>query len=224
MDAGGGGPGAVAGLEADAALATLNATLEELGATGSKDASACCHVGFGGVDVKGGFKPIVTRALTSTLDALKCGMTCLRERLSKSSSHVCFKSARLVPSSDRLLTSVLRSGCADPIPARSCLGAPRPPKGGGYRPPFGRPPPPRYRTRSICRAESESETAERDETLPPDPLRIFCRPGATRVRLCSPPLPPAPDPPSTRAVLAAPLGVTRDTRKGRTHAPLRSRV
>ena len=106
---------------------------------------------------------------------------------------------------------LLRSGCADPLPARSCSGGPR-----------DRPnPSPRYRTRSICRAEGESETAEPDETLPPDPL-IPCesfagRPGATRVRPRSPPapLPPGPDPPSTRAILAAPLGVTRDTRKGR---------
>ena len=50
-----------------------------------------------------------------------------------------------------------------PVPARSCLGAPRPPEGGAtappsdaLSPPFGRPPPPRYRTRSICRAEGES--------------------------------------------------------------------
>ena len=68
----------------------------------------------------------------------------------------------------------------------------------------------------LPRRRRYGETAEPDETLPPDPaLRIFRRPGATQVRPCSPPLPPGPDPPSTRAVLAAPLGVTRDTRKGR---------
>ena len=115
---------------------------------------------------------------------------------------------------------VLRSGCADPFPARSCLGAPRPPKGGATAPPFGRPPPPRYRTRPVCRAESKAESPP-SETKPclPIPCESFAG-RATRVRPCSPPLPPGPDPPSTRAVLAAPLGVTRDTRKGRTRAPL----
>jgi len=41
----------------------------EVGATG---ASACAHVGFGGVIVAGASRPMATRALTSTLDALKC--------------------------------------------------------------------------------------------------------------------------------------------------------
>ena len=41
--------------------------------------------------------------------------------------------------------NTLRSGCADPFPARSCLGGPETAR-------IGRPPPPRYRTRSICRA------------------------------------------------------------------------
>ena len=86
--------------------------------------------------------------------------------------------SRLVPSSYQLLTSVLRSGCADPFRAQV------------------------LRTRSICRAESESETAEPDETLPPDPLRIFRIRGrheSGRASLLS----PGPNPPSTRAVLAA---------------------
>ena len=65
----------------------------EVGATG---ASACSHVGFGGVIVAGASRPMATRALTSTLDALKCGQTCLRVSDSKSSSHVCFKNARFV--------------------------------------------------------------------------------------------------------------------------------
>ena len=88
--------------------------------------------------------------------------------------------------------------CVVGAPTRSPLGPargprePSPPEGakGADRPPFGRHPLPRYRTRSICRAEGESETAEPDETLPPDSLRISRRPGATRVRPCSPPAPP----------------------------------
>ena len=104
--------------------------------------------------------------------------------------------SRLVPFSDRLLTSVLRSGCADPVRAQV------------------------PRTRPVCRAESKAESPP-SETKPclPIPCESFAG-RATRVRPCSPPLPPGPDPPSTRAVLAAPLGVTRDTRKGRTRAPL----
>ena len=106
--------------------------------------------------------------------------------------------SRLVPFSDRLLTSVLRSGCADPVRAQV------------------------PRTRPVCRAESKAERPP-SETKPclPIPCESFAG-RATRVRPCSPPLPPGPDPPSTRAVLAAPLGVTRDTRKGRTRAPLRT--
>ena len=114
--------------------------------------------------------------------------------------------------------------CVVGAPTRSPLGpawGPRDrPKGGATAPPFGRPPPPRYRTRPVCRAESKAESPP-SETKPclPIPCESFAG-RATRVRPCSPPLPPGPDPPSTRAVLAAPLGVTRDTRKGRTRAPL----
>ena len=93
--------------------------------------------------------------------------------------------------------------CVVGAPTRSPLGpawgAPRPPESGALLPRAIE----RDRFAAPCRAESESESAERDETLPPDPLRIFRRPGATRVRPCSPPLPPGPDSPSTRAVLAA---------------------
>ena len=70
---------------------------------------------------------------------------------------------------------LLRSGCADPLPARSCSGGAR-----------DRPnPSPRYRTRSICRAEGESETAEPDETLPLGSGVDFFVKGAIFVRLIS---------------------------------------
>jgi hypothetical protein len=69
---------------------------KEREAVGAMGASACSHVGFGGVIIAGAVRPIATRALTSTLDALKCGQTCLRVRDSKSSSHECFMKARAV--------------------------------------------------------------------------------------------------------------------------------
>ena len=109
---------------------------------------------------------------------------------------------------------VLRSGPRRPGPRSVLLG------GGRDRPKIL--PRPRAIERDRLAAPKARETAEPDETLPPDykppdPLQITFagRPGATRVRPRSPPLPPGPDPPSTRAVLAAPLSVTRDTRKGR---------
>ena len=98
-------------------------------------------------------------------------------------------------------------------PTRSPLGpawgGPRPPEGGALPSSPALP-----NATAICRAESEAESPP-SATKPylPIPCESFAG-WATRVRPCSPPLPPGPDPPSTRAVLAAPLGVTRDTRKG----------
>jgi hypothetical protein len=82
------------------------------------------------------------------------------------------------------------------------------------RPPFGRPPPPRYRTRSICRADNESGVPP---SAPKPCLPIPCESiagRATRIRPRSPPsplVPLGPNPPSTRAA----------TREGKgTRAPL----
>ena len=92
---------------------------------------------------------------------------------------------------------LLRSGCADPAPARSRLGGPETARRGGYRPPFGRPPPPRYRTRPLCRADSESEVPP-SAPKPCLPIFLFRFPAnltqvtrrrTTRIRPRSPPFP-----------------------------------
>ena len=75
---------------------------------------------------------------------------------------------------------VLRSGCADPFPARPCLGGPEAARRGGLTPPLRAPSSPALPNAiDLPRRERVGESAERDETLPPDPLRIFRRPGDT---------------------------------------------
>ena len=113
--------------------------------------------------------------------------------------------------------------CVVGAPTRSPLGpawgAPRPPEVGGLTPPLRAPSSPALPNAIDCRAESEAGSPP-SATKPclPIPCESFAgRP--TRVRPCSPPLPPGPDTPSTRAVLATRLGVTR-MRKGGTRAPL----
>ena len=90
---------------------------------------------------------------------------------------------------------LLRSGCADPAPARSRLGGPETARRGGYRPPFERPPPPpRYRTRSICRADSESEVPP---SAPKPCLPIPCESHEGGRRESGRALPPPPSSPWT---------------------------
>jgi len=121
------------------------------------------------------------------------------------------------------LWAVLRSGCR--APTWSTLGPPR--RGpelarrGGYRRPFGRPPPrATERVRLPCRQAREFA----DATKPASRFPESDAGRATRVRRALPPPPLAPPrgphPLSTRAVPAAPLSVTRDTRREGTRAPL----
>ena len=120
-------------------------------------------------------------------------------------------------------TWVLRSGCADPIPARSHSGAPRAEtarrrEGGG--PPPLRPPSSPALSNAIDLPRRRRVGDRRARRNPASRfLANLSQAGGDTThesgRAPPRPLPPGPDPPSTRAVLAAPLGVTRDTRKGR---------
>ena len=75
---------------------------------------------------------------------------------------------------------VLRSGCADPFLARSCSGGAETARRGGLKPPLRAPSSPALpKAPDLPRRKRGGESAERDETLPPDPLRIFRRPGDT---------------------------------------------
>ena len=83
---------------------------------------------------------------------------------------------------------VLRSGCADPVHARSPRRGPEPAQRGGLRRPFGRPPPPRYRTRPIAAPTSEGVPPGTAETRLPIPC-ISCRLGGTIPAALFPPVP-----------------------------------
>ena len=85
----------------------------------------------------------------------------------------------------KLRLDLLRSGCADPFPARSCLGGPEAARSGGANaPPSGALVPLATERDRLPRRKRGGESAERDETLPPDPLRIFRRPADTIVAAC----------------------------------------
>jgi hypothetical protein len=120
---------------------------------------------------------------------------------------------------------VLRCGCADPVPARSPAQGPR-------ARPKGRPPPPlsgallpALPNASDCRAARQARAfadvpkpASRSPATSANPTQAGRHESTAAL---FPPRPPqGPNPLSTRAVLAAPLSVTRDTRREGTRAPL----
>jgi len=115
--------------------------------------------------------------------------------------------------------------CVVGAPTRSTLGPPRrgpePARRGGYRRPFGRPPPHATERVRLPRRQAREFA---DATKPDSRFPESDAGRATRVRRALPPppfAPPGDSPPlSTRAVPAAPLSVTRDTRREGTRAPL----
>jgi len=114
---------------------------------------------------------------------------------------------------------VLRSGCADPVPARSPAQGPRARPKGRLPPPLPGALFPALPSASDCRAEAREFQQALPKPASRFPASLAGWAGRFRPR-SSPPSPLGPNPLSTRAVPAAPLSVTRDTRREGTRAPL----